>query len=381
MVSVQNLDEAMHALKGGADIVDVKNLQEALVGSANPWVVEQIRDAIPKPHHASVTLGVVPNQIGTVAMAVYAAGRMGATSVKVGFMNTEYDHAAETLLASKQALEGTDTKLIGSLFADNPLYDGLEADHMVRLAKEGECDGWLIDTLTKDGRNLFDFMSESELRDMVFDSKQDGMSTALSGHLKIDNLDELSRINPDIVGVRGAVCAQGERSEGVYWEAVAEFKRQLDMRQSGEIDVLDGAYMANGSKNGDGKRRMGRRRRHRQDLRQHPRRAHRARRGRLPLLRRSHHAQRPQHLRRRSLGRRTRPHHPHPAQRHRRLHAHPHPAVRPYYLSVKGSFCYDSPSIRLREATTLHMVTSHSRVGGNPQWLGRFRPPSGITDL
>ena len=139
-------------------------------------------------------------------------------------------------------------------------------------------------------------MSESELRDMVFDSKQDGMSTALSGHLKIDNLDELSRINPDIVGVRGAVCAQGERSEGVYWEAVAEFKRQLDMRQSGEIDVLDGAYMANGSKNGDGKRRMGRRRRDRKDLRQHPRRANRKSRGRLPLLRRSHHAQRPQHL-------------------------------------------------------------------------------------
>ena len=353
MVSVQNLDEAMHALKGGADIVDVKNLQEALVGSANPWVVEQIRDAIPKPHHASVTLGVVPNQIGTVAMAVYAAGRMGATSVKVGFMNTEYDHAAETLLASKQALEGTDTKLIGSLFADNPLYDGLEADHMVRLAKEGECDGWLIDTLTKDGRNLFDFMSESELRDMVFDSKQDGMSTALSGHLKIDNLDELSRINPDIVGVRGAVCAQGERSEGVYWEAVAEFKRQLDMRQSGEIDVLDGAYMANGSKNGDGKRRMGRRRRHRQDLRQHPRRAHRARRGRLPLLRRSHHAQRPQHLRRRSLGRRTRPHHPHPAQRHRRLHAHPHPAVRPTTGRMIRQLTVDQPVLDL--ATTLHM--------------------------
>lgn len=248
MVSVQNLDEAMHALKGGADIVDVKNLQEALVGSANPWVIEQVRDAIPEPHHASVTLGVVPNQIGTVAMAVYAAGRMGATSVKVGFMQTEYDHAVETLRASKQALEGTDTKLIGSLFADNPLYDGLEARHMVELGRDGLCDGWLIDTLTKDGRNLFDFMSETELREMVFESKQDGMSTALSGHLRIDDLDELARINPDIVGVRGAVCAKGDRSEGVYWEAVSEFKKQLDMRQSGEIDVLDGAaYAGNGN--------------------------------------------------------------------------------------------------------------------------------------
>ena len=133
MVSVQNLDEALQALKGGADIVDVKNLQEALVGSASPWVVRQVREAIPEPHHASVTLGVVPNQVGTVAMAVYAAGQIGATSVKVGFMNHEYELAKEILHASKEALAGTDTKLIGSLFADNILYEGLEPRLMVKL--------------------------------------------------------------------------------------------------------------------------------------------------------------------------------------------------------------------------------------------------------
>ena len=36
LVSVQNVKEAKEAIKGGADIVDVKNLQEALVGSAHP---------------------------------------------------------------------------------------------------------------------------------------------------------------------------------------------------------------------------------------------------------------------------------------------------------------------------------------------------------
>ncbi len=249
MVSVQNLAEALEAVKGGADIVDVKNLQEALVGSAHPHVVKQVRDAVPMANHASVTLGVVPNQVGTVAMAVYTAGVLDATSVKVGFMNTEYDAAVETLLASREALEGFDTKLIGSLFADNPLYDGLDAHHMPQLAEDGKCDGWLIDTLTKDGRNLFDFIAEPELRAMVFESKQQGMSTALSGHLRLDDLDELSRINPDIVGVRGAVCAKGERTSGVYWEAVAEFKRQLDLRQTGEIDVFSAATA---SSNGDG---------------------------------------------------------------------------------------------------------------------------------
>ena len=252
MVSVQNLAEAMQALKGGADIVDVKNLQEALVGSANPWVVKEVRDAIPMERHASVTLGVVPNQVGTVAMAVYAAGQLDATSVKVGFMNTEYDLAVETLQASRQALEGTPTKLIGSLFADNPLYDGLDPHRMIELSKDGECDGFLVDTLTKDGRNLFDFISEPDLRDMVFEGKQLGMSTALSGHLKLDDLDELARINPDIVGVRGAVCSKGDRNDGVYWEAVAEFKRQISLRETGEVAVhanVDRSF-TNGSSGG-----------------------------------------------------------------------------------------------------------------------------------
>ena len=244
MVSVQDLYEAKQALKGGADIVDVKNLQEALVGSAHPNVVKEIRDEVPSAHHASVTLGVVPDQIGTVSMAVYAAGILDATSVKVGFMVSEYNVALETLLAAKEALIGTQTKLIGSLFADNLLYDGgIDPDLMVQLAKEGQCDGFLIDTLVKDGRNLFDFVPEDRLKEMVLEGKELGMSTALSGHLKMSDLDELSRVNPDIVGVRGAVCQKGDRDSRVHWESVSEFKKQLDLRQTGEINV----YSENGT--------------------------------------------------------------------------------------------------------------------------------------
>ena len=238
MVSVQDLYEAKQALKGGADIVDVKNLQEALVGSAHPNVVKEIRDEVPSAHHASVTLGVVPDQIGTVSMAVYAAGILDATSVKVGFMVRDYEVALETLLAAKEALKGTQTKLIGSLFADNLLHDGgIDPDLMVKLAKEGQCDGFLIDTLVKDGRNLFDFVPEERLKEMVLEGKELGMSTALSGHLKMSDLDELSRVNPDIVGVRGAVCQKGDRDSRVHWESVSEFKKQLDLRQTGEINV------------------------------------------------------------------------------------------------------------------------------------------------
>jgi len=238
MVSVQDVKEALEAEKGGADVVDVKNLQEAMVGSGHPSIVKEVRDIIPKDKHVSVTLGVVPNQPGTVAMATYAAASLKATSVKVGFIKADYETALKVLKEAKKALEGSETKLIGSLFADNVLYeDGLDPECMVTLAKESECDGWLIDTLTKDGRNLFDFIPESKLREMVFESKKIGLSTALSGHLKLSDLDELARINPDIVGVRGAVCSTGDRDRAVAWEAVAKFKSELDKRKSGEIEV------------------------------------------------------------------------------------------------------------------------------------------------
>jgi uncharacterized protein (UPF0264 family)/dihydrodipicolinate synthase/N-acetylneuraminate lyase len=252
LVSVQDLEEALEADKGGADIIDVKNLQEALVGSGHPDLVEEVRARIPEEKHVSVTLGVVPNQAGTVAMAVRAAGMLNATSVKVGFCETDYHTAVEILRESRRALKGYDTKLIGSLFADNHLFNGLEPRLMVKLAKEGWCDGFLIDTLTKDGRNLFDFIPENELRDMVLEAKQQGLSTALSGHLRLENLDELARINPDIVGVRGAVCRSGERDRAVAWEAVANFKRELDHRKSGEIDVhrQPAAVGPNGSNGG-----------------------------------------------------------------------------------------------------------------------------------
>ncbi|MBM3942260.1 MAG: hypothetical protein FJ316_04945 [SAR202 cluster bacterium] len=252
MVSVQDLDEALEAERGGADVVDVKNLQEALVGSGHPSIVRQVRAQIPADKHVSVTLGVVPNQPGTVAMAVHAAAMLNATSVKVGFCETTYERAVEILRESRRALEGTNTKLVGSLFADNPLYKGLDPYLMVRLAKEGQCDGFLIDTLTKDGRNLFDFIPEPDLKEIVFQGKQLGLSTALSGHLKIDDLDELARINPDIVGVRGAVCADGDRGRAVAWQSVARFKHEVDRRKSGEVPVHNVAAPVAARDNGHG---------------------------------------------------------------------------------------------------------------------------------
>lgn len=239
MVSVQNLLEALEAVKGRADIVDVKNLKELVVGSNFPPVIKEVREALDKSIHVSVTLGVAPNQAGTVSLAVYGAAALNATSVKVGFINSDYDTALRILDESRNALLGSKTKLIAATFADSHLYGGIDPRLVVKLAKESRSDGILIDTLIKDGRNLFDFISEGELRNLVMEAKEDGMSTALSGSLRISNFNELARINPDIVGVRGVVCMSGDRDMGVDSRAVENVKRELERRMHGEVDVFD----------------------------------------------------------------------------------------------------------------------------------------------
>jgi len=238
MVSVQNLHEANEAVAGGADIVDVKNLREMVVGSNFPPVIREVRGAFPKQIHVSVTLGVVPNQAGTVALAVYGAGALGATSVKVGFVQSDYATALRILRESRRALEGFDTKLIAATFADSSLYEGIDPKLVVQLAKESHSDGMLIDTLVKDGRNLFDFLDEATLKDPVIEGKELGMSTALSGALQLSNLNTLVRINPDIAGVRGAVCTRGDRESGaVDSAAVARLKDEIRQRLTGQVDV------------------------------------------------------------------------------------------------------------------------------------------------
>ena len=127
------------------------------MGSAHPRVVKEIRDAVPDDKHASVTLGVVPNQVGTVAMAVYTAGLTQCHLSKGRIHEHRVRGGGRDPPGGREALEGFETKLIGSLFADNPLYGGLDPHRMVALAAESRCDGFLVDTLTKDGPTSSDF--------------------------------------------------------------------------------------------------------------------------------------------------------------------------------------------------------------------------------
>ena len=81
-----------------------------MVGSGHPLIVKEVREIIPDEKHVSVTLGVVPNQPGTVAMATHAAASLKATSVKVGFIKADYETALDELKEAKIHLKEAEKK-------------------------------------------------------------------------------------------------------------------------------------------------------------------------------------------------------------------------------------------------------------------------------
>ena len=64
----------------------------------------------------------------------------------------------------------------------------------------------LIDTAIKDGSNLFDNMSFDELAEFVGRCREDKIMCALAGSIKEKHLDDLAKLDPDLIGVRGALC-------------------------------------------------------------------------------------------------------------------------------------------------------------------------------
>ncbi|CAM5334467.1 hypothetical protein SGLAM104S_07098 [Streptomyces glaucescens] len=75
LISPDGVEEALDCAKAAEylDIVDVKKPDEGSLGANFPWVIREIRDAVPADKPVSATVGDVPYKPGTVAQAALGA--------------------------------------------------------------------------------------------------------------------------------------------------------------------------------------------------------------------------------------------------------------------------------------------------------------------
>lgn len=227
LISPVSLEEAAAIIDGGADIIDIKNINEGSLGAQFPWSVSKIvRFVHEHGVTASATLGDLPYKPGTAALAAYGAANCGADYVKAGLygLNT-YAQAFEMMVAIRRAIRMVSDKamVVASGYADYHRFNGLPTWDLVRAARDAHCDVVMVDTAIKDGRTLFDALTTEEIEDFITMARDAGLIVALAGSLKFEHANVLLQLQPDIIGVRGAVCEGPDRNSRISAEKTRAF--------------------------------------------------------------------------------------------------------------------------------------------------------------
>ena len=228
LVSPIDLEEAVIAERGGADIIDVKNPKEGSLGANFPWVIQEVRARVTKP--LSATIGDFNYKPGTAALAALGAAAAGADYVKVGLYDIQTDRQAfEVLAGVVKAVKSYDRSkvVVASGYSDYARIGSIPALRLPAVAQRAGCDVVMVDTGMKDGRSTFEFMGNDELQAFVDAAHGNGLGCALAGSIKFDDIGNLKQIKPDIIGVRGLVCG-GNRNDGIRAELITKLKAMMN---------------------------------------------------------------------------------------------------------------------------------------------------------
>jgi len=226
LVSVVSAGEARRALAGGADIVDVKDPGEGALGAPAPRVLSEVVRAVDGAVPVSVALGDLPDLPHTAALAARGAVVCGATYVKVGMRGVRSLARAAAVMGAVVDAVGDEVGVIAVAYADAGALDppALDVELLPDVVDRTGIAGALVDTFVKDGRGLYGWLSESSLADLVARTRSAGGTFGVAGQLR---LGDLRRVDADVVGVRSAVCRDGDRVAELESELVAAAVAEL----------------------------------------------------------------------------------------------------------------------------------------------------------
>jgi uncharacterized protein (UPF0264 family) len=213
------------------DLVDVMNPEEGSLGASYPWVIRAIREATPAGKQLSATLGDAPFKPGTMAQAALGAAVAGADYIKVGLCGAATpDQAIELMRGVVRAVKDYDgnSTVVAVGYADAGRVGSVNPLSLPYIAHESGADGAMLDTAIKDGSCLFDHLSPDSCRDFVTSTQRHGLSAGLAGSIKARHMRELVTIDPDIVSVRGALCAGGDRGGAIQSDLILAMRRAID---------------------------------------------------------------------------------------------------------------------------------------------------------
>lgn len=224
LVSVRSADEVDAALAGGADLIDVKEPTRGALGMAEAEVVAAVVQKVKKRVPVSAALGDWgPNALTEAHWHL----ELKLDYVKWGLAGyTPTPGWGEDLLDTRRQLPAG-MEMVAVAYADWEKAKSVPPAELVRFAKRFRFRAFLLDTWTKDGKSLLDFIKPAEIGELVESVQRVGMKAAIGGSLKPEHLKQLKGIAPDWYAVRASACAAGKRDGVIDTARVRKWKEAI----------------------------------------------------------------------------------------------------------------------------------------------------------
>lgn len=230
LVSVRNAAEATHAIRGGCQILDVKEPRHGSLGMASEVTLQEIAQHVKREspeiiltaalgevhEHKSDLTRHLPQELNLVKLGCAQLGK-----------DPNWQQTWRIVRDAYSRFLAPATGWVAVVYADWQLAEAPSPKDIIAEALTSGCRGVLFDTYTKSGRRLLDWISVPELVDVAGRLHAAGMFLALAGSLRREDLPQLRKVSADIIAIRGAACADRQRTAAIQEAAVHDFQAAI----------------------------------------------------------------------------------------------------------------------------------------------------------
>lgn len=224
LASVRSLSEAKLAYAVGADWIDLKEPGAGALGAVEPETIKEVMGWLGARNSdvpVSATIGDCWNSPGEMPDRVRALSSLGVAFAKIGIFAAA---PTSSLLRTIEICCREGPAIILVCFAE----ESPSARDLAVYANTGIA-GLMLDTSTKGSRGLRGLVCNEDLEVFTRETNQLGLICGLAGSLKLDDIDDLCRLEPDYLGFRGALCENGSRESSFSQAAAAAVRSRITL--------------------------------------------------------------------------------------------------------------------------------------------------------
>ncbi len=209
LVSVRDVSEALDALAGGADVIDVKEPSLGSLGPASSETLADIIRAVDGRAPVTVALGELVDLMrgGPLPMppgvSLFKIGLAGCSDIPD--WAAQWRHVIASIIPREDAAE----RAVAVVYADWRTANAPPPQEVLRLAAEAACPALLVDTWDKSQGPVFDHWPVQELQRFIQSVHEHKLLFVLAGSLDGETFATAARLRPNLLAVRSAACDSG----------------------------------------------------------------------------------------------------------------------------------------------------------------------------